>query len=471
MNYPHWLHLLSVSWPRRAEIHNERWVGTPEWDAPIMPSLPPWRLHVFDGVECNALDWTDIFRIDMPMLCDLAVAEMRGFYVVFRLRVRATGHLAFFDTDGCIIRRNGKIVHEDRERHPVRPHEMNVWVGDRLEIAHWQSGGSWIWGARWFGRSFTLDESLQDVEQYRFSVEEALTRAEGPVLKVFTSGVAPVRCALSIYSLVLNGYRPAGIKVFGDYQWNARSTCILQKLLPFAEIVSLSRVERTLDALNPGLMPLARRNWGAMKICIGLFFPPREYCFLDDDIFVVGRMDDAFQLWDRHDFVHAPDNMTTFRYSPVRYPKRPGSPEPAPRNLSTGIYLLKNHADLEAQSERLVNTPRDGHPSWFWEQGFFSWEFAYGSAVVLPSQRYFVPGFDGLPGGFYGYDWERNPCEFVCVHFGGPAPKPGDREAGSVFHDILGRRRTATAVRSQTSCAADAEAPVGRRAQLQSERS
>ncbi len=438
-----WLRLLSVSWPRPAEIHNGRWVGTPKWDAPIMPSLPAWRFHVLDGVDCDALDWTDFFRSDLQMNGGPGAAQMRGFYVVFHIRVQQTGRLMFFDTDGCIIRRNGEIVHEDRERHPVRQHEIKVRIGDRLEIAQWQSGGLWIWGARCEALQCTVNELLQDLELYWPHIGQALARPEGPALKVFTNGVDPVRCALSIYSLALNGYRPAGIQVFGDYQWSARSTRILQKLLPFADIVSLSRVERTLDALNPGLMPLARRVWGAMKICIGLFFPPREYCFLDDDIFVVGRMDDAFQLWDRHDFVHAPDNMTTFRYSPVRYPKRPGSPEPAPRNLSTGIYLLKNHGDLGAQSERLLNTPIDDHHSWFWEQGFFSWEFAYGSTAALPDQRYFVPRFDGLPGGLYGYDWRRNPCDFACVHFGASNWKPGDEDAGILFHEIAGRHCTA----------------------------
>jgi hypothetical protein len=69
----------------------------------------------------------------------------------------------------------------------------------------------------------------------------------------------------------------------------------------------------------------------------------------------------------------------------------------------------------------------------------------------LPTQRYFVPFFDGLPGGLQGYDWRTNPCEFACVHFGGPAPKPGDLEAGSLFHEILGRHRTATDPECETA--------------------
>jgi hypothetical protein len=359
--------------------------------------------------------------------------------------VQTSGRLVFLDTDGCIIRRNGEIVHEDRERHPTQRHELSVRIGDRLEVAQWQSGGRWIWGARWEPVKFTLDDLLLGAEPHRRRVEEALTRPNGPVLKVFTNAADPVRCVLSIYSLVLNGYRPAGIQVFGDYQWNARSTRVMRTLLPFADIVSLSRVERALDAVNPGLTPLVRQLWGAMKACIGLFFPPYAYCYLDDDVFVLDRMDDALQLWERHTIVYASDNEQTFRYSTLRYPTRSDQPEqPVPWNLSTGFYLLRNDGDLAAQSQRLVNTPVDDHHSWFWEQGFFAWEFAGSSAAVLPAPRYFVPRFDGLPGGLHGYDWYGNPCDFACVHFGALVWKPGDEEAGILFHDILGRHRTAT---------------------------
>ena len=440
-----WLHVLSVSWPRPVDVRDGRWIGPPAWDAPAMPFLPSWRFHVFDGIECDALDWGDFFRADLQVNGRPTAAQMRGFHVVFRLRVQQTGRLVFFDTDGCIIRRNGEIVHEDRDRHPIRQHELEVRLGDRLEVAHWQSEGRWIWGARCERTRYSIDELLQGVEPYRQRIEEALTRPDGPALKVFTNGVEPVRCVLSIYSLVLNGYRPAGIQVFGEHQWDAWSTRVLRKLLPFADIVSLGRVEQTLDALNPALMPLTRRIWGAMKVSIGLFFPPYEYCFLDDDVFVLDRMDDALRLWDDHDLVYAPDHLTAFRYGRIRYPKRPDRPEPLPRNLSSGIYLLRNNGDLRAQSERVINTPVDNHPSWYWEQGFFAWEFAYGSTTPLPDQRYFVPRFDGLPGGFYGYDWRANPCDFACVHFGATGWKPGDEEAGMLFHDILGRHRAAGA--------------------------
>lgn len=112
-------------------------------------------------------------------------------------------------------------------------------------------------------------------------------------------------------------------------------------------------------------------------------------------------------------------------------------------DINTGFYLLKNTADLREQSERLLRTPPDGRLKWAWEQGFFAWEFGEACAPALPSQRYFYPVFDGLPGGLLGYDWHANPCGFATVHFGGPKPKPGDEHAGALLHDILGRHRAA----------------------------
>jgi hypothetical protein len=439
-NHEQWLQVLSVSWPRPAAIQDDRWIGTPDWDTPLMPWLPSWRFEALDGVGCHALDWSDGFRMDLNRYGQPNAAEMRGFYVVFRLRVQHSGRLVFFASDGCIIRRNGEVVHEDRRRHGVDRHELGVGIGDRLEIAQWQSSGRWIWAARWEPSPVTGDQ-LACAEAHRHRVEDALTRPNGPMLKVFTDAADPLRCVLSIYSLVLNGYRPAGIQIFGEQQWPERSAHVMRTLLPFADIVSLSRLERTLDALNPGLVPLTKRLWGAMKLCIGLFFPPYTYCYMDDDIIVLDRMDDALQLLDRHTLVSASDNEPVFRYTALQYPVRPEWPErPVPRNLSTGFYLIKNDGDLVAQSERAVNTPTDNHQSWIWEQGFFAWEFARASTAVLPHQRYFVPLFDGLPGGIHGYDWYGNPCQFAWVHFGAMfEAKPGDDEAALWFQDVLRR--------------------------------
>ena len=435
----HYLRLLSVSWPRPVRCENSRWISQPDWDAPLMPHLPEWGLGAFEGKGYHTLNWGNEFRCDLNTDGQPTIAEMRGFHVVFRLRVQHSGTLNFFDTDGSIIRCNGEIIHEDREAHSLRQHSVRVGPGDRLDVAHWQSKGEWVWGARRDIEPPTLQLAVAVTERYRKLINEALTRPNGPTLKVYTSAASPLRSALSIYSMILNGYRPAGIQVFGDYQWTPWQKEAMETLLPFADIVSVERVESTLHALDARLVPLARRLWSAMKTCIGLFFPPTAYCFLDDDIFVLDRIDDALALYKDNDLIYGPDQNCDERYRAAWCPDRM-KPLPA-GDINTGFYLVNNKGDAKAQAERLLRVPPDGHPDWLWEQGFFATEFADARTKALSSQRYFYPVFDGLPGGLFGYDWSLNPCEFASVHFGGPKPKPNDFEVGALLHDILGRRR------------------------------
>jgi hypothetical protein len=438
------MYLLSVCWPQPVDSRDGRWTSAPAWDAPVMTRAPEWQFRSFERAAHFALDWSEWFRSDLNRSGQPTAGEMRGFHLVFRLRVMRGGKLAFYDTDGCIIRRNGEIVHEDREAHALQRHELLVEYGDLLEVAQWSSGGPWSWGGRWEKPPAPPDEMLLNVmAPYRRCIEEAMARPNGPTLKVYTHGADPVRCALSTYSMVLNGYRPAGIQIFGDYQWSAHSREMLTALLPFADIVDSARVDRALEALNPRLVPLARSTWAAMKICIGLFVPPYDYVLLDDDIFVLDRIDDALQWHEEHALVYAVDLDYSRRYRDIWCAGDPS--RPLLGTINTGFYLIRNSAvDRLRQSERLLATPLplERHPAWMWEQGFFAWEFAPQSTMMLPTQRYFYPVHDGLPGGLQGYDWANNPCGFAWVHFGGPKPKPGDDHAGGLVHAILGRHRT-----------------------------
>lgn len=436
------MYLLSVCWPQPAVCENGRWTSAPDWDAPVMSMVPSWQFRTFERAPHFALDWNEWFRSDLNRSGQPTAGEMRGFHIVFRLRVQRGGKLAFFDTDGCIIRQNGEIVHEDREAHPLMRHELMVDYGDYLEIAHWQSGGPWSWGARWEKGSAAPDEMLLNVmARYRPSVEDALTTPNGPALKVYTHGADPVRCALSVYSMVINGYRPAAVQIFGDYQWTEHSRSMLTALLPFADIVDCARVNCALEKLNPELVPLARSTWAAMKICVGLFVPPSEYCLLDDDIFVLDRLDDALHWHEEHTLVYATDIDYSRRYRDIWCADDPE--RPLLGTINTGFYLIRNTGDLRQRAERMLATPLPlhKHPAWMWEQGFFAWEFAPEPTKMLPSQRYFYPVHDGLPGGLLGYDWAKNPCGFAWVHFGGPKPKPDDDHAGGLVPAILGRAR------------------------------
>lgn len=430
--------LLSVSWPRMAQHDGRRWTSDPDWDAPVMPQLPPWQLRTCGRDTFYAIDWRQAFSTDLTFPGRPGLGEMRGFYVVFQLRVELGGRMVFLDTDGCIIRRNGTIVHEDRDPHPPERHELCVSTGDRLEIAQWQQGGDWSWGVRRV--QGPNDVGCELLTQYLPAIEEALRRPNGPVVKMFTSAVEPLRCALSAYSLILNGYRPAGFQIFGGYQWDDSRRAAMQQLFPFAEIVPIARVEEELDRRDSRLLPRAREFWGAMKTCVSLFMPPYDYCHLDDDIFVLERLDDALALHGQHDLVFAPDDDYGSGYQAIWCPSRTGPLSTA--TVNTGFYFHRHRGSLTDRIDRFMTTPPEGHKGFLWEQGFFAAEFT-DSAIELPSQRYFYPLFDGLPGGFLGYDWLANPCEFTTVHFGGPRPKPTERETAALVHDILRRRRAA----------------------------
>ena len=74
-----------------------------------------------------------------------------------------------------------------------------------------------------------------------------------------------------------------------------------------------------------------------------------------------------------------------------------------------------------------------------WEQGFIASEYASGRACRLPSQRYFYPFFDGLPGGVLGYDYATNPCDFASIHFGALRHKPDDLTTLTLAPELFAR--------------------------------
>jgi hypothetical protein len=431
--------LLSVSWPRPSQYEGARWISAPDWDAPLMPRVPEWRVQTIQGESCDVIDWRATFGGDLHRIGARATGEMKGFHVVFHLRVERSGILVFFDDDGSIIRKNGELVHEDREAHELIRHELCVTAGDRLDVAQWQHRGDWMWAARLEASTPTRGTILSLFEPYRRRVEEALREPNGPVLKTFTSAIQPVRCALSIYSMIVNGYRPAGVQIFGDYQWNERGRRAIEALMPFGEIVPIHRVEHTLNTLNRRLFPIARRIGMAMKTCVSLFCPPYDFCYLDDDVFILDRVSDALTRRSQCDLVYAPDRDYDAAYRAIWDPAR--AERYATGDVNGGLYFMRNRKDIFSQITRFLKTAPNGHQLWQWEQGFLASEFADAKTHALPAQRYFYPVYEGLPGGVLGYDWRENPCDFVSVHFGGLRCKPTDDDALILIHDILGRNR------------------------------
>jgi hypothetical protein len=434
--------LLSCSWPRPVEQADRRWVSDPDWGAPLMAQLPPAHTRTIDGQQCWALNWCQIFSHGLRFHSPRPSGEMRGFHVVFKLRIEDSGKLVFWDDDGSIIRRNGEVVHEDRECHPLTRHELPVRAGDCLEVAQWQYHGDWVWAARIepvAGAAANIAVNTDIFEEHLPLVQKALRKPNGPPLKMYIAASAPARSMLCLYSMILNGYRPSSVHIFGEYQWNETAREIFARLLPFARIVATSEVREQIAAIQPELADLALRSWSVMKICAGLLSPPHDYCLMDDDIFILDSVSDAIAEFQTCDLVYAPDADYADSYRSIWRLNRDAHPLPT-SNMNTGLYWLRNKHDPREIAERLLTSARISAPSWLWEQGFMAVEYARDSVCALPPQRYFYPYFDGLPGSIAGYDYATNPCGFASVHFGGLAEKPSDALSRMLAAQVLKRR-------------------------------
>lgn len=403
-----------------------------------MPFLPAWHTREIDGLRCEVIDWCEHFRNELHRDAR-AIDEMRGFCVVFSLRVERNGSLICFSEGACVVRRNGCLVVDDREPHPMGRRELAVLAGDRLDIAHFHWRGGWLWAACLKPTSPTKATNLAVLEPYRLAVCEALEHPNGPPLKIYTNAAQPFRCAVSLYSMILNGYQPSAVHIFGEYQWNGLRRRAMETLFPFATIVSQKHVDTSLVGLDARLCALARRLPLAMKLCISLFIPPLDFCYADDDVVILEPVSDALELHSKCELVYAPDRDYGEAYQKIWCPERL-TPLPT-GDFNGGLYFMRNDARLHEQAQALLTVSPDQYSPWTWEQGFYAWQFAGARTASLPTQRYFYPVHDGLPGGLRGYDWDGNPCRFVSVHFGGPTQKPTDDDARALANEILGRYR------------------------------
>lgn len=428
--------VISCSWPRAVEASGLRWVSAPEWDAPPMPSVPQPRPQIINGEECWTINWREFFKGDVRSSCE--GGEMRGFHVVFRVRVNGGGRLFFWDDDGSFIRRDGELIHADPEAHAAARHDVEVRAGDVLEVAQWQLDGDWLWGAR-LSPADTFDETLRLLTPFLERVQRRLRDPDGPTLKMYFSGRTPARTVLGIYSLILNGYSPSRVIVYGEDQWPGRSRRLFEALLPFAEVVPAARVsERIVDLGGEELSRMAR-HWFVMKACVYLFFEPNEFCFMDDDMFVLAPLREALGRFEDYDLVYQPDADHGEGYLKLWRWLYAGEASLPTGRINTGLFLLRHKEDPRRLAAEMLRVTPENRMPWHWEQGYIACRFGAGKSFELPSQRYFYPIFDGLPGGIMGYDYARNPCGFVSLHFGGLANKPTDEAALVLAPSILGR--------------------------------
>jgi hypothetical protein len=185
----------------------------------------------------------------------------------------------------------------------------------------------------------------------------------------------------------------------------------------------------------------AERYWFVFKACVGLLCSPYEFGLIDDDVFVLDRVDDALSAFRACELVFTPDTDHTAEYIETWSWLNGRSGSRALGTFNAGLYWMRvpfNPREIASPMLRVV--PHHVRP-WVWEQGLIATLFATRNVYELPSQRYFYPLFDGLPGGMLGYDYERNPCGFASIHFGGLTDKPSDAVALSFAPGILGRAR------------------------------
>jgi hypothetical protein len=432
--------ILSCSWPRPVQVFEAGWASEPDWLAPLMPAQPVFRTQTIDGVQCRAVNWREMFEAGLKFWEPRSSGEMRGFHIVFKIRINKSGTLSFWSDDGCVIRRGLEIIHSDHAAHTLTRSQIQVEAGERLEIAQWQHGGDWIWAAR-VDQPENAGDMSTSLLRYLGKAQSRLRDPNGPPLKMYFSGQSPIRSALAVYSMLLNGYAPSEVLIFGEYQWSDESRRCLAALLPFARIVPTAEVLRHIESAGqPRLMTMARDHWFVMKLCVGLLCPPDEFCFMDDDVFILDPIDEALRAFEKRDLVYAPDAdyaetyMSAWRCLGDHYAAiQTGA-------INTGLYCLRNSHDRRSIAENLMRVRVEALPGWMWEQGFMACEFAGDSSYQLPSQRYFYPYFDGLPGGLPNYDYASNPCGFVSIHFGGLAEKPSDALSLALAPEILGRR-------------------------------
>jgi hypothetical protein len=430
--------VLTCSWPRPVASLEGRWTSDPEWDAPRMPSTPIPRWCLQDGEPCWMIDWREFFRGGLE---DHGIGgQMRQFHVTFTVRVQEYGTLVFWDDDGCIIRRNGRHLHEDRSAHVLTRHELAVNAEDILEIAQWQLTGGWLWGARASGLSQRRLRPDELITGYAARSARRCRTPEGPPLKVFTDGRTPVRAAAAIHSLILNGYAPSQVLLYGDSQWSSAARDTFSRALPFAQVVPTGDVvSRIRAAGGPQLADWARRYWWVMKTCIALIEPPAEFCMLDDDLFVLDSVSDALAAFHTHDLVFAPDADHGSHYA-ATWARVLGISGPITSGtFNAGLYWCRQRGDARQIAANMLRVSPTGRPNFYWEQGFIAAVYARRPHLALPTPRYFYPLFDGLPGGILGYDFRRNPCGFASMHFGGLGVKPTDDIMGLLLPDLLWR--------------------------------
>ena len=314
------------------------------------------------------IDWKSFFRQGNYILS----GQLRSFHIVFEIRVLGSGRFITWSDDGAIIEKDGLIVHEDRTAHPCKRSEISVLAGDRLRIAHWQLHGDWLWGACLHSPELESEELLL---KFLPEVESRLRGASGPCLKMVTDGSAYARAVLAIYSMILNGYVPKRVLLFGEHQWSSDAKSLFSRCLPFVEIIPTASVLRAVrEAGGNSVATWAMQAWWIMKTCAALFSDSKEFCMMDDDVFVLSSVDDALEYFISADLVYQSDFDHGDKYRRIWGP--PGTDQLPTSRFNAGLYWMRNNFEIRAIAQQMLRVPPQRAWHVAWEQGFIATLFA-----------------------------------------------------------------------------------------------
>lgn len=423
--------ILSCTWPFPVSEKS----FDPEWQAQLthLKPTPEWKPNGENLFWTT--NWSGLFRGG-----DKFLGTMRQFGVAFRIRVNATGKLVFTCRGRCVVRRGDSTAFEGV---PASYACIDVETGDLLDVAVADGPDDWSWGAN---IEPVASGGAELINTYLPHVEARLREPNGPPMKIFTDARDPIRTVISIYSMILNGYSPSKVYIFGSYQWKPFARHLLAQFLPFANVVPLPRLrDQIWQAASPHLADVAKNLPMVMKACITLLCDPLEFCMMDDDIFVLRTVADAQALFRENNFVFVPEIDNAAIYRPI-WSDVFGDISLAQTSRQNGsLCWMRMQKDRKAIAnimlrglEKLEGLP-DVWSAWSWEQGLTAYLFADDATAELPAQRYWYPFFCGLPGGMLGYDYANNPCRFTTIHFGGNVPKPNDSDALQLMPQLLGR--------------------------------
>jgi hypothetical protein len=230
--------------------------------------------------------------------------------------------------------------------------------------------------------------------------------------------------------------------LFGEHQWSQEVRELFAAAFPFAEVVPTKQLMERFEELGGSrLSEMAQQYWWVMKGLVALVCPPEESCMMDDDVFILDRVDDALEAFERCDLVY--QRQIDWGEDYLEYwdqlidPELQWLPTGA---LNTGVCWIRQYLVPRRVVKYALSSQPSATPWYIWEQGLIAALYARSNVHELPTPRYFYPLIDGLPGGSVGYDYEGNPCGFASVHFAGMPEKPLDSVALRLAPQILARK-------------------------------